>query len=75
MKPQLRKKKYFMQIFFLGNRDKMPTPISRKMKNKNFEGWAQDYSNSDIFLKPLFRGNLDPFVNNANFHCLQKEML
>ena len=31
-----------------------------------FEGWAQDYSNSNIFLKPLFRGNLDPFVNNAN---------
>ena len=30
------------------------------------EGWAQDYSNSNIFLKPLFRGNLDPFVNNAN---------
>ena len=29
------------------------------------EGWAQDYSNSNIFLKPLFRGNLDPFVNNA----------
>ena len=31
-----------------------------------FEGWGQDYSNSNIFLKPLFRGNLDPFVNNAN---------
>ena len=53
----------------------------------HIEGWAQDYSNSNIFLKPLFRGNLDPFVNNANlgaiahtsngtwFHCLQKEML
>ena len=28
----------------------------------------QDYGNSNIhvFLKPLFRGNLDPFVNNAN---------
>ena len=43
----------------------------------------QDYGNSNVFLKPLFRGNLDPFVNNANlgaiahtnFHCLQKEML
>ena len=48
-----------------------------------FEGWAQDCSNSNIFLKPLFKGNFDPFVNNANsyeqwhlsFHCLQKEML
>ena len=48
----------------------------------------QDYSNSNIFLKPLFRGNFVPFVNNANlgaiahmskwhlnFHCLQKKML
>ena len=58
------------------------------MELEQVEGWAQDYSNSNIFLKPLFRGNLDPFVNNANlgaiahteqwhlnFHCLQKEML
>ena len=28
------------------------------------EGWAQ--TNLNIFLKPLFRGNFDPFVNNAN---------
>ena len=35
-----------------------------------FEGWAQDYSNSNIFLKPLFRGNLDPFVNNANLGAI-----
>ena len=30
---------------------------------KIFEDWAQDRSNSNIFLKPLFRGNFDPFVN------------
>ena len=30
------------------------------------EGWVQDCSNSKVFLKPLFRGNFDPFVNNAN---------
>ena len=36
----------------------------------NIEGWAQDYSNSNIFLKPLFRGNLDPFVNNANLGAI-----
>ena len=35
-----------------------------------FEGWAQDYCNSNIFLKPLFRGNLDPFVNNANLGAI-----
>ena len=35
-----------------------------------FEGWAQDYSNLNIFLKPLFRGNLDPFVNNANLGAI-----
>ena len=35
-----------------------------------FEGWAQDFSNSNIFLKPLFRGNLDRFVNNANFGAI-----
>ena len=34
------------------------------------EGWAQDYSNSNIFLKPLFRGNLNPFVNNANLGAI-----
>ena len=35
-----------------------------------FEGWAQDCGNSNIFLKPLFRGNLDPFVNNANLGAI-----
>ena len=35
-----------------------------------YEGWAQDYGNSNIFLKPLFRGNLDPFVNNANLGAI-----
>ena len=35
-----------------------------------FEGWAQDYGNSNIFLKPLFRGNLDPFVSNANLGAI-----
>ena len=34
------------------------------------EGRAQDYSNSNIFLKSLFRGNLDPFVNNANLGAI-----
>ena len=34
------------------------------------EGWVQDYGNSNIFLKPLFRGNLDPFVNNANLGAI-----
>ena len=34
------------------------------------EGWAQDCSNSNIFLKPLFRGNFDPFVNNANLGAI-----
>ena len=34
------------------------------------EGWAQDCRNSNIFLKPLFRGNLDPFVNNANLGAI-----
>ena len=35
-----------------------------------FEGWAQDYGNSNVFVKPLFRGNLDPFVNNANLGAI-----
>ena len=38
----------------------------------NIKGWAQDYSNSNIFLKPLFRGNLDPFVNNANLGAIAR---
>ena len=36
----------------------------------HIEGWAQDYGNSNTFLKPLFRGNLDPFVNNANLGAI-----
>ena len=47
------------------------------MNNNNItlthlEGWAQDYGNSNIFLKPLFRGNLDPFVNNANLGAIAR---
>ena len=38
--------------------------------NVYIEGWAQDYCNWNIFLKPLFRGNLDPFVNNANLGAI-----
>ena len=40
------------------------------LKQDHIEGWVQDYSNSNIFLKPLFRGNLDPFVNNANLGAI-----
>ena len=32
----------------------------------------QDCSNSNIFLKPLFRGNFDPFVNNANLGAIAR---
>ena len=39
-------------------------------KTVYIDGWAQDYGNSNIFLKPLFRGNLDPFVNNANLGAI-----
>ena len=35
-----------------------------------FEGWAQDCSSTNIFLKPLFLGNFDPFVNNANLGAI-----
>ena len=49
-----------------------------RQKNRHFsdpdgrhiEGWAQDYGNSNVCLKPLFRGNLDPFVNNANLGAI-----
>ena len=46
----------------------MYTPVNPSYTT--FEGWAQDYSNSNIFLKPLFRGNLDPLVNNANLGAI-----
>ena len=42
----------------------------QELFSPHIEGWAQDYSNSNIFLKPLFRGNLDPFVNNANLGAI-----
>ena len=51
-------------------------PMHRKRGARNndktvhFEGWAQDYGYSNIFLKPLFRGNLNPFVNNANLGAI-----
>ena len=32
----------------------------------------QDCSNSNIFLKPLFRGKFDPFVNNANLGAIAR---
>ena len=44
--------------------------IDSSIANTDVEGWAQDYCNSNIFLKPLFRGNLDPFVNNANLGAI-----
>ena len=45
-------------------------PLNLKLVHHQIEGWAQDYSNSNIFLKPLFRGNLDPLVNNANLGAI-----
>ena len=48
---------------------KMQHPLTIT-KRAYTEGWAQDYCNSNIFLKPLFRGNLDPFVNNANLGAI-----
>ena len=40
------------------------------IQNMCIEGWAQDCSNSNIYLKPLFRGNFDPFLNNANLGAI-----
>ena len=34
------------------------------------EGWAQDCSTSNIFLKPFYSGNFDLFVNNANLGAI-----
>ena len=48
----------------------MPQECIEMIPSVHVEGWAQDYSNSNIFLKPLFRGNLDPFVNNANLGAI-----
>ena len=39
-------------------------------KKEHLEDWAQDCSNSNIFLKPVFRGNFDPIVNNANLGAI-----
>ena len=38
--------------------------------SSHLEGWAQDCSNSNIFSKPLFKGNFDPFVNSANLGAI-----
>ena len=42
------------------------------MFDLQIEGWAQDRSNSNIFLKLLFRGNFVPFVNNANLGVIAR---
>ena len=42
----------------------------RRTDEEQIEGWAQDCSNSNIFLKPFFRGKFDPFVNNANLGAI-----
>ena len=47
-----------------------PSHLDLYCLKRYIEGWAQDYGNSNIFLKPLFRGNLDPFVNNANLGAI-----
>ena len=49
---------------------KTKNPGKNKKNIQYVKGWAQDYSNSNIFLKPLFRGNFDPFVNNANLGAI-----
>ena len=43
-----------------------PTYYVTRSLNIQIEGCEQDISNSNIFLKLLFRGTFDPFVNNAN---------
>ena len=66
-------KTYLFPIFLLKApySSKIDILLSKKgLINWHIEGWAQDYSNSNIFLKPLFRGNLDPFVNNANLGAI-----
>ena len=50
--------------------NKIEQNFNLNLHREHFEGWAQDYSNSNIFLKPLFRGNFDPFVNNANLGAI-----
>ena len=45
-------------------------PLLINCNNIIIEGWPQDYGNLNIFLKPLFRGKFDPFVNNANLGAI-----
>ena len=59
-----------MYLYFCVKLWGYPCEIFISEKYSYIEGWAQDYGNSNIFLKPLFRGNLDPFVNNANLGAI-----
>ena len=56
-----------LEIAITQDNDSVP---QEKVILSHIEGWAQDYGNSNIFLKPLFRGSLDPFVNNANLGAI-----
>ena len=58
------------KMMIIGSPPPKGSCLLKKYEHKYFEGWAQDYGNSNIFLKPLFRGNLDPFVNNANLGAI-----
>ena len=55
--------------WYANNYAKLSLSVKKRIW-EHVEGWAQDYGNSNIFLKPLFRGNLDPFVNNANLGAI-----
>ena len=65
---------YGKRFFFLCNihilKFNLTTTVKEHTGSRHIEGWAQDYGNSSIFLKPLFRGYLDPFVNNANLGAI-----
>ena len=47
-----------------------PLLSAYRIIGQHIEGWVQDCSNSNIFLKPLFKDNFDPFVNNANLGAI-----
>ena len=40
------------------------------MKSDKSRAWCELVVTKNLFWKPLFRGNFDPFVNNANLGAI-----
>ena len=69
-------------------RNAKSTVLTRRERHYMLRAWRETVVTSNLFWKPCFRGNFDPFVNNGNlgaiaqneqwhlnFNCLPRKMI